>query len=275
MATPQSAYAYSPKSGKNWQSSHFGGEASAIPPPAVIFFHFVRDTLPLARYSGWVICASENTAAASAELPPLGGSDRQAAHYYRAQQCGHCSAKRASKQKAQAAEKIIVQLLVLIGWLLQQIRDLQRQLAWLKKQQFGRKSESRPKPPAESQPAHRRVERSGRRQPQNGAGDNSPGPKGPQRQLRSDLPEAKSSITPWSPRNGSVLAAARSGPNYRSGSKVKRSAGRCVWSAAGMCVTVMAPVVIGPPGRGIRTAPKPAKLIAKGLLAVDFWWRCC
>ena len=26
-----------------------------------------------------------------------------------------------------------------------------------------------------------------------------------------------------------------------------------------------------PPGRGIRTAPKPAKLIAKGLLAVDFW----
>ena len=26
-----------------------------------------------------------------------------------------------------------------------------------------------------------------------------------------------------------------------------------------------------PQGRGIRTAPKPAKLIAKGLLAVDFW----
>jgi transposase len=26
-----------------------------------------------------------------------------------------------------------------------------------------------------------------------------------------------------------------------------------------------------PPGRGIRTAPKPAKLIAKGLFAVSFW----
>ena len=93
-----------------------------------------------------MICASENTAAASAELPPLGGSDRQAAHYYRAQHVRALQRQEGFKQKAQAAEKIIVQLQVLIGWLVQQIRELQRQLAWLKQQQFGRKSESRPNP---------------------------------------------------------------------------------------------------------------------------------
>jgi hypothetical protein len=97
-------------------------------------------------YSGWVISASEHTAVESAELPPLGGSDRWAAHYYRAQHARALQGEECRKQKAQAAERIIVQLQVLIGWLVQQIRDLQRQLAWLRQQQFGRKSESRPNP---------------------------------------------------------------------------------------------------------------------------------
>ena len=104
----------------------------------------MRNTPSPASYSGWVICASQNTATASAELPPLGGSDRQAAHYYRAQHARARQREEHLQQGAQAAGKIIVQLLVLIGQLLQQIRDFQRQLAWLKKQQFGRKSESRP-----------------------------------------------------------------------------------------------------------------------------------
>ena len=106
----------------------------------------MRNTLRLAGYSGWVIAASENTAVAFAELPPLGGSDRQAAHYYRAQHARALQREEHLKEKAQASEKIIAQLMVLIGWLFQKIRDLQRQLAWLKQQQFGRKSESRPNP---------------------------------------------------------------------------------------------------------------------------------
>ena len=93
-----------------------------------------------------MISVSENTAVATAELPPLGGSDRQAAHYYRAQHARALEREEGFKEEAQAAEKIIVQLQVLIGWLVQQIRELQRQLAWLKQQQFGRKSESRPNP---------------------------------------------------------------------------------------------------------------------------------
>ena len=91
-----------------------------------------------------MISATETPAVESAELPPLGGSDRQAAHYYRAQHARARQREEHLQQGAQAAGKIIVQLLVLIGQLLQQIRDFQRQLAWLKKQQFGRKSESRP-----------------------------------------------------------------------------------------------------------------------------------
>ena len=100
---------------------------------------FLAGTLPLAGYSGWVISASEHTAVESAELPPFWGSDRRAAHYYRAQHARAMQREECLRQKAQAAERIIVQLQVLIGWLVQQIRDLQRQLAWLKQQQFGRK----------------------------------------------------------------------------------------------------------------------------------------
>ena len=37
-----------------------------------------------------------------------------------------------------------------------------------------------------------------------------------------------------------------------------------------MCVTAMGPMGCAG-GRGIVTAPKPAKLIAKGLLGVSFW----
>src|ERR1022692_1668652 len=116
------------------------------PAAAVVFFSFVRDTLRPVVYFGWVISASENTAVVSAELPPFRGSDRQAAHYYRAQHARARQREEHLQEKAQAAEKIIAQLLVLIGWLFQQIKELQRQLAWLKKQQFGRKSESRPAP---------------------------------------------------------------------------------------------------------------------------------
>ena len=96
-----------------------------------------------------MISASEHTAVASDALPPVGGSDRQAAHYYRAQHARALDREERLKEKAHAAERIIAQLLVLIGWLVQRIGDLQRQLTWLKKQQFGRKSESSPTPAQE------------------------------------------------------------------------------------------------------------------------------
>ena len=46
--------------------------------------------------------------------------------------------------KSSAAEKIIASMLVWVGWYAQQIEALKRQLAWLKKQLFGRKSEATP-----------------------------------------------------------------------------------------------------------------------------------
>ena len=46
------------------------------------------------------------------------------------------------KARVLAAEKVIEQLLVLVGWGVQQNEGLKRQLVWLKQPQFGRKSEA-------------------------------------------------------------------------------------------------------------------------------------
>jgi hypothetical protein len=46
------------------------------------------------------------------------------AHYYRVQHARALQREECLQQKAQAAERIIAQLQVLIGWLVQQIRDL-------------------------------------------------------------------------------------------------------------------------------------------------------
>jgi Transposase IS66 family. len=214
-----------------------------------------------------VISASENPAFASIELPPLGGSDRQAAHYYRAQHARARQRQEHFQQSAQAAGKIIVQLLVLMGHLLQQIRDLRRQLVWLRKQQFGRKSESRPVA-AEAVPtalgASGPTCSSKRRRGQ------QPGATGPKRQVRADLPEQiiHHTLEPWQlvcPGCGKV----RPELSLREESQeigwevrlVRRRHVRFRYGPSCQC----------PQGRGIRTAPKPAKLIAKGLLAVDFW----
>ena len=216
-----------------------------------------------------MISASENAAVESAELPPLRGSDRRAAHYYRAQHARALQREECLQQKAQAAEKIIVHLQVLIGWLVQQIRDLQRQLAWLRQQQFGRKSESRPDPErsptqptggpsAEGTPCPRR-----RRGQQ-------PGAKGPQRRVRADLPEQiinhtlepSQLVCPCCGKVRPELALREQSQEI--GWEVRLVRRRHVRFRYG-------PSCQCPQGRGIVTAPKPAKLIAKGLLAVDFW----
>ena len=216
-----------------------------------------------------MISASENTAGAFAAQPPLGGSDRQAAHYYRAQHARARQREECLEQKAQGAEKLIVQLQVLIGSLLQQIRDLQRQLAWLKQQQFGRKSESRPNP-----------ERSPTQPPGAPGAEGTPGPKrrrgqqpgakGPQRQVRADLPEQiinhrlepEQLVCPGCGKVRPELSLREESQEI--GWEVRLVRRRHVRHRYG-------PSCQCPQGRGIRTAPKPAKLIAKGLLAVDFW----
>ena len=238
----------------------------------------MRDTLRPVVYFGWVISASENTAVVSAELPPFRGSDRQAAHYYRAQHARARQREEHLQEKAQAAEKIIAQLLVLIGWLFQQIKELQRQLAWLKKQQFGRKSESRPAPaevaptvlgasgqtPSPGTPGATGVPRPKRRRGQ------PPGAKGPRRQARLDLPEQiiNHTLAPSQlvcPCCGKVRPElSLTEQSQEIGWEVRLVRRRHVRFRYG-------PSCQCPQGRGIRTAPKPAKLIAKGLLAVDFW----
>jgi hypothetical protein len=94
---------------------------------------------------GAVISVCENVAAPCDRPPPLEpGSDRQAAHYYRSQHSRAIQREQQWKQRALAAEKIIAQLVVWVGWCVQQIEALKGQLAWLKKQPFGRKSEATP-----------------------------------------------------------------------------------------------------------------------------------
>ena len=238
----------------------------------------MRDTLRPVVYFGWVISASENTAVVSAELRPFRGSDRQAAHYYRAQHARARQREEHLQEKAQAAEKIIAQLLVLIGWLFQQIKELQRQLAWLKKQQFGGKSESHPAPaevaprvlgasgqtPSPGTPGATGVPRPKRRRGQ------PPGAKGPRRQARLDLPEQiiNHTLAPSQlvcPCCGKVRPElSLTEQSQEIGWEVRLVRRRHVRFRYG-------PSCQCPQGRGIRTAPKPAKLIAKGLLAVDFW----
>ena len=76
------------------------------------------------RWLLWLgdFCQREHGGRLCRVAPPLGGSDRQAAHYYRAQYARARQREERCQQRAQTAEKIIVQLQVLIGWLLQQIR---------------------------------------------------------------------------------------------------------------------------------------------------------
>jgi hypothetical protein len=216
-----------------------------------------------------VISASENTAVAAAELPPLRGSDRQAAHYYRAQHGRALQREERLKERAQAAERIIVQLQVLIGWLVQQIRDLHRHRAGLTQQLLGRTPESRPHPERSLSQPTGAPSAEGAPRPKRRRGQ-QPGAKGPRRQLRADLPEQvihhtlepSQLICPGCGKVRPELSLQEQSQEI--GWEVRLVRRRHVRHRYG-------PSCQCPPGRGIRTAPKPAKLIAKGLLAVDFW----
>lgn len=205
--------------------------------------------------------------------------DRQAAHYYRAQHGRAVQRAQQWEQKARAAEKIIAQLLVLLGAVLERIQELSRQLAWLKKQQFGRKTETGSSSgSAESEgtegvetladPAAQRVEetqsKTGRRRGQ------QRGAKGPKRQRRGNLPEQVIDHTleesqrtcgmcgKVHPELGLWEESEEVGWEVR---LVRRKHRRARYGPSCQC----------PGGRSMPTAPKPAKLIPKGLFAVDFW----
>ncbi len=92
-----------------------------------------------------MIGLNEPVAAPCDPAPPLGpGSDRRAAQYYRAQHGRAVQREQQWKARSLAAERTIAQLMVLVGGWVRQIEALKGQLAWLKKQQFGRKSEATP-----------------------------------------------------------------------------------------------------------------------------------
>ena len=231
---------------------------------------------------------NENVAASCDPRLPLGRwSDRQAAHYYRSQHSRAVQREQQWKERALAGERIIAQLLVLVGWCVQQIEALKRQLAWLKKQQFGRKSEATPvnglvgapEGGTESSawdgsaegpgPGTEQVAGGGVAPTQRHRGQQPGGP-GPQRQRRLDLPQETTHHT--------LTEAERVCPNcgkIRPATGLTEESEEIEWQ---VCLVRRrhvrhryGPSCDCPAGRGIRSAPKPAKLIPKGLFAVNFW----
>ena len=211
-------------------------------------------------------------------LPPLGQrSDRAAAHYYRSMHARAVQREQQWKERALAGEQIIKQLLVLVGWCVQQIERFKRQLAWLKKQQFGCKSEAtratdgvaEPDPAAGSEPTidAERPKTTGQTRRRRGQ---QPGGKGPQRRRRLNLAQETTPHTlPEAERTCSICGKIRPETGLTEESeeiewKVCLVRHRHVRHRYG-------PSCDCPSGRGIVTAPKPAKLIPKGLFAVSFW----
>jgi transposase len=168
-------------------------------------------------------------------------------------------------------------LLVLIGYLLEQIKPLRRQLAWLNKQVFGRKSEKgqdgcgKESEPISASPTTLvdgiRVDSMviGKR-----ARGQQPGARGPGRKVPLDLPvEEIHHRLEQSQRTCGCCGKVRPEIGLVEESReigwkvqlVVRKHLRHRYGRSCHCDQ----------GGGIMTAPKPAKLIAKGLYAVDFW----
>jgi transposase len=234
-----------------------------------------------------VIGIDESVAARFDRPLPWGtGSDRQAAHYYRAQHVRALQREEQWKQRALAAEKIIASLLVLVGWYGQQIEALKRQLAWLKKQLFGRKSEAS-SASALAGSAEGAIPSSatvgavevtvdaepvaaGAAAPIPRCRGQQPGAPGPKRQRRLDLPEVVTHHT--------LSEAERTCPScgkVRPETGLREQSEEVEWEVRLVRRRHVrhryGPSCDCPCGRGLRTAPPPAKLIRKGLFAVSFW----
>jgi transposase len=216
-----------------------------------------------------VLRESENVAAESDALPPVGTmSDRQAAHYFRSAHARSVQREQRWKQRALAAEQLVKHLLVLLRSCGQIVGKLTRHVAWFNKQHFGRKSEAtRPAPPA-SEGAKEGVEQSPD-QPKRKRGQ-QPGAKGPKRRLRLNLPvvemhhrlSEQERTCPICHRIHAEIGLTEVSEELAWKVCLERIRHiRHCYRKDCHCV----------PGPTILTAPKPAKLIAKGLFAVSFW----
>jgi len=219
------------------------------------------------------------SAATVDDLAPLGhGSDRQAAHYYRSMHARAVQRLEECKQRALAGERIIEQLLFWLGWCLQQIQEFKRQLAWLNKQQFGSKSEATKVSESEAAPSPASAS-----QPAAGTGGDpttdpakrrkrgqQPGRKGPQRRRRANLPQEITHHTLESSERLCPICG-----KIRPQTGLTEESEEIEWEVKLVRHRHLrhryGPSCDCPEGRGIVTAPKPAKLIAKGLFAVSFW----
>ncbi len=221
---------------------------------------------------------SEPSAATVDDLAPLGQrSDRQAAHYYRSMHARAVQRQEQWKQRALAAEQIIKSLLFFLGWCVQQIQGLKRKLAWLNKQQFGSKSEAtkvsgaitEPSPASGSQAALGTGEEPATGQTKRKRGQ-QPGSKGPKRRGRPNLPQQTTHHTLATHELMCPICG-----KMRPETGLTEESQEIEWTVSLVCRRHVrhryGPSCDCPSGRGIVTAPKPAKLIPKGLFAVSFW----
>ncbi len=237
---------------------------------------------------GAVLSLNENVAELC-EGPPLegAGGDRWAAHYYRAQHARAVQREGHWKAKALAGQKTIAQLMMVIGACGQQVEALQRQLVWLNKQVFGRKSEAsavrglgEAVPAAAPSSVVAEASAPGAVAPEPeavgaGAGvrrrrGQQPGGQGPKRQRRLALPEQTTHYTlSEAERTCPLCGKVRPELGLTAESEeiewevrlVRRRHVRHRYGPSCECA----------PGRGIVTAAKPGKLIGKGLFGERFW----
>ena len=223
------------------------------------------------------------------EPPPIrgAGDDRWAAHYYRALHARALQREQHWKAKALGYEKIIAQLWAVMGGYARQVEGLKGQLAWLHKQLFGRKSEGSPahglagavEAASQRSEAAQGVEALAPNLESEAAGSAAPaarprgqqrGGKGPARRLRLHLPEQivehrLSQAERTCPRCGKLRPELRlTEESQQIEWEVRLVRHRHVRHRYGPsceCGT----------GSGMVTAPKPAKLIGKGLFGISFW----
>lgn len=206
-------------------------------------------------------------------LEPAGSvKERQAAHYYRAMHARALEREAQWREKARGAEQLIAVLLYCVGLLLREVRKLKGQLAWLNRQQYGRKSEQSPQasaPAGGPEPAQASAEGDkGQSQRRRGQQPGSPGPK---RRRRLELPLRTTHHTlSEAQRTCPVCGRLRPDLGLTLQSEeiewevclVRQVHVRHRYGRSCQCVA---------DAPSILSAPKPAKLIPKGLFGVSFW----
>jgi transposase len=226
--------------------------------------------------------------AAPGEPLPIGGSggDRWAAHYYRALHARALQREQHWKAKALGYEQTIAQFWVLVGGLARQLEALKGQLAWLHKQLSGRKTEAGPAhglagagPAATASSACGEVSEASDPGPEWGAapaqapagrarGQQRGGP-GPKRQRRWQLPEQVVEHR-LSEAQRSCPLCGKLRPELGLTEQSEQIEWEVRWVRHRHVRHRYGPSCECALGRGIVTAPKPAKLIAKGLFGVSF-----